>query len=470
MAYLNHLKQTIKTLPDSPGVYLMKDAQGTIIYVGKAISLKKRVSSYFSGSQQSTKTKILVSKIQDIGHVMTLTEEEALILEAALIKEHMPKYNVAIKDDKAYPLLRLSVNERFPRLQIVRRKKNDKAMYFGPYTSGTLLRQALTLIRRLFPLRTCNAMPKAVCLNYHIQQCLGPCQGYVDSTVYKKTVDNLLLFLQGKKSDLISNLSLEMKQAAINHDYEAALDLRNQIESLSIVPIIHKRFKIADQIAELQSVLKLKHRPILIEGYDISNISGTDAVGSMVSFKNGYAFKSRYRRFKIKTVKAIDDYAMIKEVLSRRFSGDLLETLEMPDLLLIDGGKGHLKTATEQLLELKINLPIISLAKKFEHIYVQWQEQPIALALNSKALRLLVAIRNESHRFALNYHQGLRKKRMLFSELDTIAGIGPKRKQILLQSIDKINALKVMNIAQLKKIRGIDEQTAKNIIEHWKKY
>ena len=448
----------------------MKDVQGTIIYVGKAISLKKRVSSYFTGSQQPAKQKILVSKIQDIDHVLTLTEEEALILEAALIKEHMPKYNVAIKDDKAYPLLRLSVNERFPRLRIVRRKKNDKALYFGPYTSGILLRQALTLIRRLFPLRACNALPKTVCLNYQLKQCLGPCQGYVDSAGYKKIVDNLLLFLQGKKSDLINNLSQEMKRAALNHDYEAALNLRNQIESLSIVPIIHKRFKIADQIAELQSVLRLKNRPMLIEGYDISNISGTDAVGSMVSFKNGCAFKSRYRRFKIKTVKVIDDYAMIKEVLSRRFSGQLLETLEMPDLLLIDGGKGHLNIASQTLKELKINLPIVSLAKKFEHIYLQWQEQPIALALNSKALRLLVAIRNEAHRFALHYHHGLRKKQMLLSELDLIPGIGPKRKQILLQAIDKINALKVMNVEQLKKIRGIDGQTAKNIIEHWKKY
>ncbi len=448
----------------------MKDAAGVIIYVGKAISLRKRVGSYFTGSQQPAKQKILVSKIQDIDHVLTLTEEEALILEAALIKEYKPKYNVAIKDDKAYPLLRLTVNARFPKLQIVRRKKNDKAMYFGPYTSAALLRQALKLMRRLFPLRTCNALPKTVCLNYHIKQCLGPCQGYVDQVGYKKIVDNLLLFLQGKKSDLINNLSADMKKAAVAHDYEAALELRNQIESLSIVPVFHKRFKIADQVDELQSVLRLKNKPKIIEGYDISNISGTDAVGSMVSFKNGYAFKQRYRRFKIKSVKSIDDYAMIKEVLKRRFTGQLLETLEMPDLLLIDGGKGHLKTATQQLKDLKINLPIISLAKKFEHIYVQWQEQPIALALNSKALRLLAAIRNEAHRFALNYHQGLRKKHMLFSELDTIPGIGPKRRQILLKSMDKINSLKVMNVQQLKKIRGIDEQTAKNIIEHWKKY
>lgn len=464
------LKQKIKDLPDSPGVYLMKDAQGMIIYVGKAICLKKRVGSYFNRAQQPVKLKILVSHIQDIEHVLTVNEAEALILEAALIKEHKPKYNAAIKDDKAYPLLRLSVNERFARLQIVRRKKNDQALYFGPYTSGILLRQALKLMRRLFPLRTCNTMPKTVCLNYQIKQCLGPCQGYTDQASYKKVVDNLVLFLKGRKSDLIAKLSADMKTAAAEHNFETALDLRNQLESLSSVPIEYKRFKVADQVAALQSALRLKREPVMIEGYDISNISGTDAVGSMVSFKNGYAFKSRYRRFKIKTVGSIDDYAMIKEVLLRRFSGDLLKTLDMPDLILIDGGKGHLKCATRQMEELKLNLPIISLAKKFEHIYVQWQEQPVALPLNSKALRLLVSIRNEAHRFALNYHQGLRKKQMLFSELDLIAGIGPKRKQILLKSMERINSLKVMNVEQLKKIRGIDEQTAKNIIEHWKKY
>ncbi|MFH1061573.1 MAG: excinuclease ABC subunit UvrC [Candidatus Omnitrophota bacterium] len=464
------LNQKIKTLPDSPGVYLMKDALGTIIYIGKAISLKKRVGSYFSRAAQPAKQKILVSHIQDIETVLTLNEAEALILESALIKEYKPKYNVAIKDDKAYPLLRLSVNERFPRLAIARRKKNDKAMYFGPYISGRLLRQALKLMRGLFPLRACNAMPKTVCLNYHIKQCLGPCQGYADQAAYKKIVDNLLLFLKGRKSDLIAKLSKDMKTAAAAHDYETALDLRNQLESLSSVPIEYKRFKVADQVAELQNVLRLKHRPVIIEGYDISNISGTDSVGSMVSFKNGYALKSRYRRFKIKTVNSIDDYAMIQEVLKRRFSGQLLETLDLPDLILIDGGKGHLKCAAQQLEQLNLSLPIISLAKKFEHIYVQWQDQPVALALNSKALRLLVSIRDEAHRFALNYHQGLRKKQMLLSELDLIPGIGPKRKQILLKSMDKINSLKVMNLAQLKKIRGIDEQTAKNIIEHWKKY
>lgn len=464
------LKDKIKSLPDSPGVYLMKDKAGTIIYVGKAISIRKRVSSYFTKSATTTKQKVLVSKIVDIDFVKCLTEAEALILEAALIKENKPKYNVAIKDDKAYPLLRLSVNEKFPRLRIVRRKKNDKAIYFGPYTSGMLLRQALTWIRRLFPLRTCNVLPKSVCLNYHLKQCLGPCEGFVDKQGYKQIVDNLLLFLQGKKSDLIKRLSHDMQQASKKHDFETALEIRNKIESLSIVPIRYKRYKIADQVDELKSVLRLKRKPALIEGYDISNIFGTEAVGSMVSFKNGKTFKQRYRRFKIKTIDQIDDYAMIKEVLNRRFSGKLVESLQMPDLILIDGGKGHLKAATDQMNELDINLPIISLAKKFEHIYVQWQQKPVALALDSKALRLLVSIRNEAHRFAITYHRGLRKKQMLLSELDLIPGIGPKKKKIIQNAVDKINALKVMNVAQLKKIRGIDERTAKNIIEHWQKY
>ncbi len=464
------LIEKIKSLPDGPGVYLMLDKDGVIIYIGKAISLKKRVSSYFSASVKGQRTKLMVSRIENIEFITTSTEAEALILEAGLIKENKPKFNIDIKDDKAYPLLRLSTNEKFARLHLVRRRKNDKAQYFGPYTSGKLLRQALTFMRRLFPLRTCNIMPKSVCLNYHLKQCPGPCKLLVSKGDYDKNVSNLLLFLRGKKGDLIKKLSLEMKAAALRHDFENAIELRNKIESLSSVPIIYKRFSVADQVQELQKVLRLKSRPVYIEGYDISNISGTEATGSMVRFKQGHAFKKDYRRFKIKAVKGIDDYAMMREVLIRRFSGELSDALKVPDLILIDGGKGHLKCATEQLKNLKINIPIISLAKKFEHIYVQWQFKPISLPLNSKALRLVVAIRNEAHRFALSYHKNLRKKKMLASELDLIPGIGKKRRQILLLALDKIDSLKGISLKQLKKIKGIDERTAKNIIEHWKKY
>ncbi len=460
----------VKSLPDSPGVYLMLDKNGAIIYIGKAISLKKRVSTYFGASSKPQRLRLLVNRIADIEFITTSTEAEALILEAALIKENKPKFNIDIKDDKAYPLLRLSTNEKFARLCIVRRRKKDRAQYFGPYTSAKLLRQALNFMRRIFPLRTCNVMPKSVCLNYHLDLCPGPCQGLLSKDEYDQIVSNLLLFLRGKKTDLIKKLSAEMKQAASIHNFERALEIRDQIESLSSVPIPYKRYAVADQVEALQHVLRLKRRPVFIEGYDISNISGFEAVGSMVRFKQGRPYKKDYRRFKIKSVKGIDDYAMLQEVLRRRFTGEISLMLDLPDLILIDGGKGHLKCAAEQLKSLKVDIPIISLAKKFEHIYVQWQNKPIALPLNSKALRLVAAIRDEAHRFALNYHRNLRKKQMLLSELDQIPGIGKKRRQILLKALDNIISLKGINIKQLKKIKGIDERTAKNIIEHWKKY
>lgn len=490
----------IRKLPNNPGVYLMKDISGGIIYIGKASDLKKRVSSYFTplektiakagneisrsahtsrgsssltrftASEKSLKQKVLVSKIKDIDFICTGCEAEALILEAGLIKEHRPKYNVAIKDDKAYPFLKLTINEKFPRLRIVRRKKNDRACYFGPYTSSKLLREALSLMRRIFPLRSCNILPHSVCLNYHIKQCLGPCLGNIDELEYKRVVDNLLLFLQGKKMDLIKNLSWQMKQSASVHNFEQAACLRDQIEILGSVSIANKRYKIADQIDELMSVLKLKRKPLIIEGYDISNISGQEAVGAMVRYKRGYPCKKEYRKFKIKTINCIDDYAMIREVLQRRFSGVLNKQLQLPNLILIDGGRGHLCSAVDELGKFQLNISVISIAKKFEYIYVSWQTKPLALSAQSKALKLLMRIRDEAHRFALSYHRSLRKKQMLISELDQIPGIGPKRKKILLQALNELIVLKRLNLKQLKKIKGIDEKTAKNIIEHWQKY
>ncbi|MCG2710835.1 MAG: excinuclease ABC subunit UvrC [Candidatus Omnitrophica bacterium] len=465
-----NLSDKVKAMPEGPGVYLMLDKDGVIIYIGKAISLKKRVSSYFHSSAKGQRLKLLVNRIADIEFITTSTEAEALILESGLIKENKPKFNIDIKDDKAYPLLRLSTNEKFARLRIVRRRKNNRAQYFGPYTSGKLLRQAMNFMRRIFPLRTCNVMPESVCLNYHLKICPGPCQGLVSKDDYDQNVKNLLLFLRGKKKDLIKKLSDEMKAASLTHNFERSLELRDSIESLSSVPIPYKRYAVADQVEALQQALRLKTRPVYIEGYDISHISGFEAVGSMVCFKQGRAYKKNYRRFKIRLVKGIDDYAMVREVLKRRFTSVISDALDSPGLILVDGGKGHLECAIEQLKSLKVNIPIISLAKKFEHIYVQWQNNPIALPLNSRALRLVAAVRNEAHRFALSYHRNLRKKQMLASDLDQIPGIGKIRRQILLKALENITLLKDINIKQLKKIKGIDERTAKNIIEHCKKY
>ncbi|MBI4845916.1 MAG: excinuclease ABC subunit UvrC [Candidatus Omnitrophica bacterium] len=464
------LLKKVKSLPELPGVYLMKGKEGKILYVGKALSLKKRVGSYFTNSLKLPKQAALLEKVIDIDFVQTSSEAEALILEAGLIKEHKPKYNVAIKDDKAYPFLKLTINEKFPRLLICRRKKYDGACYFGPYTSSRLLRLALNFMKRIFPLRTCRVMPKTLCLNYHLNQCKGPCEKKIDVVEYKKVVENLLLFLRGKKSELVKKLIQEMNAASKKLYFEDALRLRDQIEALSTVAIEDKRYKIVDQLEEMREILHLESRPSLIEGYDISNISGRESVGSMVCFKDGYPEKKEYRRFKIRQNEGINDYAMIQEVLRRRFSGELSYQLSLPDLIVIDGGKGHLQSAQDQLKQLNIEIACISIAKRFEHIYVQWQSKPISLPLRAKSLRLIMRIRDEAHRFALSYHRNLRKKLMLMSELDQIPGIGEKRRKILLRALGDLGSLNKISMQQLKNVKGIDERTAKNIIEYCKKY
>jgi len=466
-----NLTGKIKHLPDRPGVYLMKDAQGRIIYIGKAVSLKKRVNSHFRKSGQTVKQTVMLSKIKDIDILTTASEAEALILEAGLIKEYKPKYNVAIKDDKAYPMLKLTVKECFPRLLICRRKKSDGAMYFGPYTSSGLLQKAMALMRVLFPLRICKVMPKSTCLHYHLQQCLGPCEDKIDAANYEKIVDNLCLFLKGQKKTLIKIISQQMKEAAQCEDYEQAAILRDQMASLSALgtaPV--KPFDRINALEQLKQILRLKKRLSLIEGYDISNIYGSEAVGSVVRFKQGYPVKSEYRRFKIKTVEGIDDYAMIREVIKRRYTGSLTKTLKYPDLILIDGGKAHRHTAVEQLRKLHIHIPVVSIAKQFEYIYVGWKSEPLVLSRRCLALMLLIRVRDQAHRFAISYHRSLRKKRALSSELDQIPGVGRKRKQILLRAINNISNLKQLTLKELKRIKGIDEKTAKNIVEHWKKY
>lgn len=460
----------VKTLPELPGVYLMKDAAGNIIYVGKASSLKKRVRSYFTKSHKPLKQEILINQIRDIDFIPTASEAEALILEAGLIKEYKPKYNIEIKDDKAYPRLKLTIKEKFPRLLIARRKKDDGARYFGPYTSTKLLKQALKFMRRVFPLRICRVMPKAPCLNYHLKQCQGPCLEEIGEAAYKKIVENLILFLEGRKLELIKRLTQQMAAAASAQNFEEAVRFRDQIASLSLVCAPHRQFKTDDQLEELRQVLKLDKRPVLIEAFDISHIFGRDAVGSMISFKEGLPDKSKYRRFKIKMITGIDDYAMLKEVLKRRYQGSLSKKMKLPGLILIDGGKGHLQISAWQLKKLNINIPVISIAKQFEYVYVPWQSKPLALSSNSKAKHLLMRIRDEAHRFALAYHRLLRKKISLFSALDEIPGIGKKRREILINSIDNIMKLKQLTLKQLQKIKGIDERTAKNIIDYWKRY
>ena len=408
------IKNIIRRLPDSPGVYLMKDAKRKVLYVGKAGSLRKRVSSYFTKRHASLKTGLLVSKVRHIDHIPTKSEAEALIYEASLIKSERPKFNVDLKDDKSYPYLKLTVNERYPRLLITRRRLNDGARYYGPYTNVKLLKEALSFMKTVFPLRTCNRLGKRLCTSYHIAECLGPCAGKITKATYRKTVKELILFLEGKRRKLIEDLSRRMEESSTSLNFEEALRIRNRIRALSTLVTKGRVPSPMDQIDELKFILHLRRRPKRIEAFDISNIRGKEAVGSMVSFYDGEPDKNNYRKFKIKTVTEINDYKMMREVVYRRYRRLLDEKRPLPDLIIIDGGKGHLTSALKELDSLGIKqIPVVGIAKEFEHIYLPKRQLPIVLPKDSSILQLIRRIRDEAHRFARNYHLLLRRKKML---------------------------------------------------------
>lgn len=409
------LKEKIGVLPGSPGVYIMKGVAGEILYVGKANNLKKRVSSYFYPNRRlGERIEALVRNVKDITYMPASSEAEALIYENGLIKQLAPKYNVALRDDKSYPMLKLTVTEKYPRLFITRQKKEDGSLYYGPYTNAKLLRQALTILRETFPLRTCGKMPKNVCLNYHIKQCLGPCAGKVGNEDYDKIVSELRLFLDGRRTDLVKALTKRMTEASAKEDFETAARLRNRIEALSAVREDFVSYRPIDETAELKTVLGLKKGLNTIEAFDVSNIMGKAAVGSMIYFYKGRPKKSEYRRFRIKTVEGIDDYAMMRELVRRRYTRLIEEKKPLPDLILIDGGKGHLSAAAGELVKLGMaDTPVIGIAKEFEHIYRKDSKEPLVLPRESKALHLVERIRNEAHRFAISYHKRLRSKLMI---------------------------------------------------------
>ena len=413
--FTDALQEKIKTLPSCPGVYIMKDPSGKIIYIGKAASLKKRIASYFAKTPVSYKAGILIANIADIDYISTASEEEALLLEAALIKEEQPKFNIMLKDDKRYPLLKLTLNEKFPRLIIARRIKKDRAMYFGPYTSATLLRRALAVMRKIFPLRTCRTMPKTACLNYHIGQCAAPCIKKISGVEYGQIVEDVILFLKAKRNELLENLSKRMADLAGKKMFEEAGRIRDQIQALTAVRFnkpysIKKRRAVASGIVELKSVLGLDKLPIRIEAFDISDISGKEAVGSMVSFLNGKPDKSNYRRFRIKTVFAVDDYKMMQEVIRRRYKRLLRENAQLPDMIIIDGGKGHVSAAKAVLDELHLNkVKLFGIAKKLDKIFSSKGEERITDGLR----QVIQHIRDEAHRFAQNYHHVLRRKKII---------------------------------------------------------
>ena len=422
------VKEKVKSLPLSSGVYLMKDKEAKVIYVGKAVSLRKRVQSYFReaapsrgrASRTFSKTDLLVSEIADIECILTGSEAEALILEASLIKQYQPKFNVELRDDKSYPYIEVT-REQFPRISIVRpntKKALGKGItrktavkYYGPYVNVQLIREALGIIRKIFHFRTCHPFPNKACLDYHIGLCDAPCIANIDRQQYTKIIRNVCLILEGKKDELHKNLRDEMETLAQEKKFEEAANVRDQIRAIGALYSGTKDINYYKEAEQLQRVLNLPRKPERIEAFDISNIMGNQAVGSMVSFLNGKPDKSNYRRFRIRTVEGIDDFKMIAEVVRRRYRRLKEERLLFPDLIVIDGGRGQLSSAKEELDKLELTIPVISLAKRAEEVFLPNKRSPAVLPQDSLGLKLLQRIRDEAHRFAITYHRKLRGKK-----------------------------------------------------------
>jgi len=608
----DELREKLRLLPDRPGVYLMKNAAGEVIYVGKAVSLRSRVRSYFqSPSGMSAKVRVMASHIADVDYIVTDSEVEALILEANLIKEHRPRYNVRLRDDKAYPYLKITLGEPFPRVVVTRRVERDGARYFGPYTNSNAVRETTRFLRKLFPIRTCSLdlsgeLNYRPCLLYHIKRCVGPCAGKVSPEEYDRLIDQVSLFLEGRHDRLLPGLYREMKEAAQALEFERAARLRDQIRALEAVaerqkvvseravdqdiigfarekdlvcvqvfyvrggrligrehffleavaedepaeimtafvqqyyqrapfvpPEVLLQVPVEDQdvvegwlrqrrggvvrlhvpqrgekrrlmemvvenarlaleerlaqlarrseeaeraMAHLAEVLGLPALPQRIEAFDISNIQGNQAVASMVVFEDGQPKPSDYRRFKIRTQSTPDDYAMMREVVHRRFLRGLREQADeveargfgqFPDLVLIDGGKGQLNAAREVMRELGVeDIPTVALAEQFEHVFVEGRAEPVILPWASPGLKLLQRIRDEAHRYALTYHRHLRDQRASQSVLDEIPGVGPRRKRELLRRFGSVAGIRRATVEELAAVPGISRSLAERILHH----
>ena len=446
---MSGLDKKLKSLPAGPGVYLYKNAAGKIIYVGKAAVLKNRVRQYFQASRnRDPKTELLIKQIADIDWIETETELDALFLEAELVKRYLPRFNIELRDDKSQLYVRIDRQSRFPYVSYTRRPLDDRAEYFGPYQSGFGVKRALKYLRKIFPYSTHVTLPKRVCLQYHLGLCPGVEEGKISEQDYRQNLSKLIMYLKGQRVQLMKEVEREMKAAAKDQDFERAAALRNQLLALKA---LRRQVVFGDRefmdiskdegLAQLQELIGLPHPPRRIEGYDISHMSGTDTVASMVVFSGGLPDKSQYRKFKMR-VAGNDDFAHMREAISRRFSGRHLNW-PLPDLILIDGGKGQLASAQGALREAGQNLPAIGLAKRRETIIVKTGEdyETIQLPATAPAIKLLQRIRDESHRFAVSYHSTLKTKRQSASLLNDIPGIGPATRKKLLMTFGSLRGV-----------------------------
>ena len=613
-----NIEEELKKLPAQPGVYIMHDEKDEIIYVGKAISLKNRVRQYFQSSRNKTaKIEQMVSRIARFEYIVTDSELEALVLECNLIKEHQPRYNTMLKDDKAYPYIRVTVGEEFPRVLFARTMKKDKSKYFGPYTSAGAVKDTIDLIHKLYKIRTCNrSLPKDIgkdrpCLNYHIKQCDAPCQGYIDQAAYAENVNQALEFLNGRYDNLLRTLEDRMKAASDAMDFEKAIEYRELLTSVKKVaqkqkitsssmedrdiialakderdavvqvffvregkligrdhfrvtiataentgqiltsfvkqfyagtPFLPKELWVQEELedgevigqwlsarkgqkvrivvpkkGEKERLVELAEKNAALvlaqdnerikreelrtigamnqvagwlgldsvrrmEAFDISNISGYESVGSMVVFENGKPKRSDYRKFRIKTVIGPNDYASMKEVLTRRFTHGLEEIDQIkekgvdekfgsftrfPDLLMMDGGRGQVNIALEVLGELKLDIPVCGMVKDDNHrtrgLYYQNVEIPIDR--HSEGFRLITRIQDEAHRFAIEYHRSLRSKSQVRSILDDIPGIGDTRRKALMRQFKSLDAVKEATVEELSQAPGMNRRAAESVWE-----
>lgn len=590
----SELEHKLKNLPKEPGVYLYKNDKGKIIYIGKAKNLRNRVRSYFHSSVDSPKTQIMVSKVADLEMIITNSEMEALILENNLIKQHKPRYNVNLKDDKSFPYIRIT-NEPYPQIFSTRTVVKDGSRYFGPYTDVKSMKNSLRMINKLFKIRSCKywiddevirQKKIKVCLDYHIKKCDGPCEGLINEDDYNKMVNQVVKLLRGKTDELMSDLTEEMNTASANLQFEKAADIRDKIEQLDVYSsrqkvvltsgedkdilsaaiegkdvaatilnirngrLVGKRqlnlsseksedlgeihnavikfyyneyvdipkeivlegepndkealvdwlsekgnrkvsFVIPQRQSEAKSLLqmskqnailqlkeiqlqkmkkegnvpyvlsalqrdlRLKNLPRKIECFDISNLQGTDTVASMVVFVDGKPKKSLYRKFIINDVEGPDDFASMREVITRRYKKLVEENEQFPDLIIVDGGKGQLSSAVEILDELGVkDQQIIGLAKRLEEVFFPGVSESQSIPKTSSSLKLIQHVRDEAHRFAITFHRSRRDKRTLKTELTDISGIGPKIAEKLLIHFDSIDAIKKAATAELANVVG----------------
>ncbi len=606
-----NIQEELKKMPDKPGVYIMKDENGQIIYIGKAVVLKNRVRQYFqSSANMLPKVKAMVARIAEFEYIVTHSELEALILECNLIKKHKPKFNILLKDDKTYPYIKVTMNEEYPRVLMTRKLEKDGAKYFGPYSNVTAVKETIDLLKKLFPIKTCSkVLPRDIgkdrpCLNYHIYQCLGPCQGNVSKDEYRNLMKDICSFLGGKHEEVIEKLEQQMNELAEKLNFEKAASLRDKIRGLkhvaekqkvlstamvdqdviafaknetdscievffirggkllgrehfifegagevedkelitsfvkqfysssSFIPqeillqgdideinIIekwltdkragrvyikvprkgekHKLIEMVSQnallalnqfkdkiqreqamskdgVIELAGLLGLKVPPQRIEAYDISNTGMSEIVASMVVFENGSPANKEYRRFKIKSVDGQNDYGSMQETIYRRFRSRDDENSKggnkfskMPDLILIDGGLGHINAVKEVMNSMGINIPAYGMVKDDKHRTraLMSQDGEISFDKDINAFRLVTAIQNEAHRFAVDYNRKLSEIRYRKSVLDEIPGIGPKRKKALIKHFGSVSKIKEAGIDDLEAVEGITSSVALKIYE-----